>query len=107
MSKAPTGPASAPAGPDLTGLLQAWSQGDREALAALAPLVQQELRHIARRILADERRDRGKPLRDGAERRSRLSGRALDRRRNHHHTAPEADEGMRQRIFTNSRGIVP
>lgn len=58
MSKAPTGPASAPAGPDLTGLLQAWSQGDREALAALAPLVQQELRHIARRILADERRDR-------------------------------------------------
>jgi RNA polymerase sigma factor (TIGR02999 family) len=44
--------------PDLTGLLQAWSHGDQDALAVLAPLVQQELRHIARRILADERRDR-------------------------------------------------
>lgn len=44
---------------DLTGLLQAWSGGDHDALAALAPLVQHELRDIARRILADERRDRG------------------------------------------------
>jgi RNA polymerase sigma-70 factor, ECF subfamily len=44
--------------PDLTGLLQAWSQGNRDALAALAPLVQQELRDIARRILAGERPDR-------------------------------------------------
>lgn len=43
--------------PDLTGLLQAWSQGDREALAAFAPLVQHELRAMARHILADERRD--------------------------------------------------
>jgi RNA polymerase sigma-70 factor, ECF subfamily len=44
--------------PDLTGLLQAWSEGDRDALAALAPLVQQELRDIARRMLAGERSDR-------------------------------------------------
>ena len=44
--------------PDLTGLLQAWSGGDGDALVALAPLVQQELRNIARRILADERRAR-------------------------------------------------
>src|SRR5918992_5766399 len=44
--------------PDLTGLLQAWSGGDGAALAALAPLVQHELRNIARRILADERRAR-------------------------------------------------
>jgi RNA polymerase sigma factor (TIGR02999 family) len=44
--------------PDLTGLLQAWSQGNRDALAAFAPLVQHELRAMARRILADERRDR-------------------------------------------------
>ena len=43
--------------PDLTGLLQGWSRGDSDALAALAPLVQQELREMARRILADERRD--------------------------------------------------
>jgi RNA polymerase sigma factor (TIGR02999 family) len=45
------------AGPDLTGLLQAWSRGDRDALATLAPLVQRELREMARRILAGERRD--------------------------------------------------
>ena len=42
---------------DLTGLLQAWSRGDRDALAALAPLVQHELREMARRILQAERRD--------------------------------------------------
>ena len=47
-----------PREPDLTGLLQAWSQGNQAALEALAPLVQRELRNIARRILADERRDR-------------------------------------------------
>lgn len=45
------------AAPDLTGLLQAWSRGDRDALALLAPLVQHELREMARRILANERRD--------------------------------------------------
>jgi RNA polymerase sigma factor (TIGR02999 family) len=44
-------------GADLTGLLQAWSRGDDHALAQLAPLVQRELREIARRMLADERRD--------------------------------------------------
>ena len=42
---------------DLTGLLQAWNQGDRDALAVLATVVHQDLRAIARRILADERRD--------------------------------------------------
>ena len=44
--------------PDLTGLLKAWSGGDAGAFAALAPLVHQELRNIARRIIADERRAR-------------------------------------------------
>ena len=43
--------------PDLTGLLQAWSAGNPDALADLAPLVHQELREIARRLLAGERRD--------------------------------------------------
>lgn len=43
--------------PDLTGLLQAWSNGDPDALAVLATVVHQDLRDIARRILADERRD--------------------------------------------------
>ena len=42
---------------DLTGLLQAWSEGDADALALLVPLVHQELRESARRILLEERRD--------------------------------------------------
>jgi RNA polymerase sigma factor (TIGR02999 family) len=42
---------------DLTGLLQAWSRGDPDALAVLATVVHQELREMARRMLADERRD--------------------------------------------------
>jgi RNA polymerase sigma-70 factor, ECF subfamily len=40
---------------DVTGLLQAWSGGDAEALDQLAPLVQRELREMARRMLANER----------------------------------------------------
>ena len=42
---------------DLTGLLQAWSGGDAGALAELTALVHHELREIARRLLAGERRD--------------------------------------------------
>ncbi len=44
-------------GADLTGLLQAWSRGEEQALDQLAPLVHRELRDMARRILAGERRD--------------------------------------------------
>ena len=40
---------------DLTGLLQAWSCGDSRALDQLAPLVQRELREMARRMLSGER----------------------------------------------------
>lgn len=40
---------------DLTGLLQAWSHGDAEALEQLAPLVHRELRAMARRMLSGER----------------------------------------------------
>jgi RNA polymerase sigma factor (TIGR02999 family) len=40
---------------DLTGLLQAWSHGDPDALAELASLVHHELRRMARRMLAGER----------------------------------------------------
>ena len=39
----------------MTGLLQAWSQGDAQALERLAPVVQQRLREMARRLLAQER----------------------------------------------------
>jgi RNA polymerase sigma factor (TIGR02999 family) len=40
---------------DLTGLLQAWSEGDPGAIGELAPLVQRKLREIAARLLAGER----------------------------------------------------
>src|SRR5206468_445713 len=39
----------------ITGLLQDWSRGDAAALEQLAPLVQGELRGIARRLLSGER----------------------------------------------------
>jgi RNA polymerase sigma factor (TIGR02999 family) len=40
---------------DVTGLLQAWSGGDADALDQLAPLVHRELRETARRLLSGER----------------------------------------------------
>jgi RNA polymerase sigma factor (TIGR02999 family) len=40
---------------DLTDLLQAWSQGDAQALEQLEPLVHRQLREMARRLLAAER----------------------------------------------------
>jgi RNA polymerase sigma factor (TIGR02999 family) len=42
---------------DITGLLQLWSAGDREALDRVLPLVYQELRHIAARQLQYEADD--------------------------------------------------
>ena len=39
-----------------TGLLRAWSQGDQGALEALVPLVEAELRRLARIYMARERR---------------------------------------------------
>jgi RNA polymerase sigma factor (TIGR02999 family) len=41
---------------ELTALLQAWSLGDEDALQTLAPLVERELRGIARLLMAGERR---------------------------------------------------
>lgn len=43
-------------GADLTDLLQQWSRGDAAALEQLAPLVQRDLRDLARRLLGEERR---------------------------------------------------
>ena len=45
---------SAASGPDVTGLLIAWSEGDRAALDALLPVVYAELRRQARRALRRE-----------------------------------------------------
>jgi RNA polymerase sigma-70 factor, ECF subfamily len=41
----------------ITGLLRAWSDGDDSALEALLPLVEAELRRLARIYMARERRD--------------------------------------------------
>lgn len=41
----------------VTGLLRAWSDGDEMALEQLLPLVETELRRIARAYMARERRD--------------------------------------------------
>jgi RNA polymerase sigma factor (TIGR02999 family) len=41
----------------ITKLLQAWSEGDEAALAALTPLVHAELRTLARGYMGRERRD--------------------------------------------------
>ena len=40
---------------DVTRLLQAWSDGDPEALGKLTPLVYEELHRLARRHMAGER----------------------------------------------------
>ena len=40
---------------NITQLLVAWSEGDQSALERLAPLVEQELRHLAARYMAGER----------------------------------------------------
>jgi RNA polymerase sigma factor (TIGR02999 family) len=44
-----------PAEVTITGLLQGWNRGDAEALEQLAPIVQNELRGIARHLLNGER----------------------------------------------------
>jgi RNA polymerase sigma-70 factor (ECF subfamily) len=41
--------------PDVTSLVRAWSQGDRDALEQLLPLVYDELRRIAGRYIKGER----------------------------------------------------
>jgi RNA polymerase sigma factor (TIGR02999 family) len=42
---------------DVTGLLKAWSQGDKDALEQLMPLVYAQLRAQARRYMRSERAD--------------------------------------------------
>ena len=43
--------------PHITGLLRAWSDGDSNAFDALVPLVEAELRRLARVYMSRERRD--------------------------------------------------
>jgi RNA polymerase sigma factor (TIGR02999 family) len=42
---------------DVTGLLRAWGEGDAQALEQLLPLVESELRRLARAYMARERPD--------------------------------------------------
>ena len=42
---------------DVTALLRAWSEGDRQALDALTPIVHAELRRLAQRYMRRERQD--------------------------------------------------
>lgn len=42
---------------EITGMLMAWSNGDREALDKLTPLIYDELRRLAHRFMRRERRD--------------------------------------------------
>ncbi len=46
---------SNPSSHEITQLLVAWNQGDREALEALSPLINQELHRLAKRYMAGER----------------------------------------------------
>jgi RNA polymerase sigma-70 factor (ECF subfamily) len=47
--------ANAPLGTDVSGLLRAWSEGDRGALDRLTPIVYDELHRLARRYMKGER----------------------------------------------------
>jgi len=49
-------PRSAPSSLQVTELLVAWGRGDQSALERLIPLVHQELRRVARRLMGGERR---------------------------------------------------
>jgi RNA polymerase sigma-70 factor, ECF subfamily len=46
---------AAPSAQEITQLLVAWNNGDKAALEQLTPLVQAELRHMAKRYMAGER----------------------------------------------------
>ena len=47
--------AQAPDNGEVSGLLRAWSDGDRDALDRLTPIVYDELRRLARRYMRGER----------------------------------------------------
>jgi RNA polymerase sigma-70 factor (ECF subfamily) len=50
-----SGPCSAAAVPDVSGLLRAWSEGDSNALDELIPVVYRELHRLARNYMNRER----------------------------------------------------
>ena len=54
-SELPVNAAPAPDNGEVSGLLRAWSDGDRGALDRLTPIVYDELRRLARRYMRGER----------------------------------------------------
>src|SRR6204780_3082291 len=54
-SELPVNAAPAPDNGEVSGLLRAWSDGDRGALDKLTPIVYDELRRLARRYMRAER----------------------------------------------------
>ena len=52
----PPGPRPSAASRDVTRLLRAWSDGDETALERLVPLIEDELRRLARAYMARERK---------------------------------------------------
>jgi RNA polymerase sigma factor (TIGR02999 family) len=49
--------AHTPSPPEVTKLLQAWSQGDQSAFQELLPLIEAEIHHIAQRYMRHEAHD--------------------------------------------------
>ena len=53
----PRGPGPSAASRDVTRLLRAWSDGDESAMDLLVPLIEDELRRLARAYMARERKE--------------------------------------------------
>lgn len=89
---------------NLTGLLQRWNQGDAEALNEFAPLVQHELRVMARRLLRGEGgRDRFESMELVQESYLRLLGWHAVQWQNRAHFFATAARMMRRVLIDSAR----
>ena len=89
---------------NLTGLLQRWNQGDAEALNEFAPLVQHELRVMARRLLRGEGgRDRFESMELVQESYLRLLGWRAVEWQNRAHFFATAARMMRRVLIDSAR----
>jgi RNA polymerase sigma-70 factor (ECF subfamily) len=106
MAKADDRGAATPAPPgEVTGLLLAWRQGDRDALERLIPLVYAELHRMAERYLRRERP--GHTLQPTAvvnEAYLRLVGRHGEPLQNRAHFFAVAAQSMRRILVEHARG---
>ena len=97
--------ATCPAGPrEVTQLLAAWSKGDQAALEKLAPLVYEELRHLAHRHMQGQRS--GHTLQTTAlvhEAYVRLAGQEKPSFANRSHFLAVAAKAMRQILVDHAK----